>query len=260
MLDLQHATEILLYFCNEMVLIPLIIIGFLSIDKNIFGNATFLLLFTMIYNILLKTLIKIPLAAHLEKTGYAFPSGHMHSSVVFYGWLLLSYKNPLIKLSLAILIASIGFALIYKEYHNIYDIIGSVFFGVFTLLLYKLLSELKMFKSNSFLLGYIMIVISAAMIWYLDIITKLPYEVLDYLRMSFITLCGFTASWTIFAKSITKRPAFISAIVGLLCMFGIYYIAITIKQTMHIQYSFEQALIGILIPIGAAIAAKFRAS
>ena len=93
MLDLNMVTKILLMSCNEIVLVPVIIGGFLAIDRKIFGHATILLMFIMILNSFLKYIFQVPLAAHLNTEGYAFPSGHMSSAITFYGWLILNTKN-----------------------------------------------------------------------------------------------------------------------------------------------------------------------
>ena len=54
MLDLNMVTKILLMSCNEIVLVPVIIGGFLAIDRKIFGHATILLMFIMILKFVFK--------------------------------------------------------------------------------------------------------------------------------------------------------------------------------------------------------------
>ena len=44
--------------CNEIVLVPLIIGGFLALDRKIFGHATILLMFIMILNSFLKSIFQ----------------------------------------------------------------------------------------------------------------------------------------------------------------------------------------------------------
>jgi undecaprenyl-diphosphatase len=39
----------------------------------------------MLFNFALKIIFQVPLPAHIGKQGFAFPSGHMQSSVVLYG-------------------------------------------------------------------------------------------------------------------------------------------------------------------------------
>ena len=117
---LDIIAKFFLIFGQEFVLVPLIIIGFLTLNKKIYGNALFLLLFTMIFNAFLKPIFQIPLAEHLNKTGYAFPSGHMQTAIVFYGWLFIAHKNTLVRSLVSIILLGIGFALIQQKYHNIF--------------------------------------------------------------------------------------------------------------------------------------------
>ncbi|CAM9949327.1 unnamed protein product, partial [Choristocarpus tenellus] len=50
----------------------------------------------------------------------------MSSAITFYGWIILNTKSNFIRFILAALIAGVGFSLIHKGFHNIYDIVGSV--------------------------------------------------------------------------------------------------------------------------------------
>lgn len=253
-INLNTIAEAFLNCGHEMVLVPLIILGFLAFDRKIFGNATFLLLFTMIFNVLLKALFQVPLAAHINKVGYAFPSGHMHSAVVLYGWLLLNMRNSLIKIGLAILITGIAFGLIYQKYHNIYDIIGALFFGVATLVIYSPIARINIFNNKPFLLGYLCIALSICIMWYLNSINSLS----NHVWMAFMVLSGFTISWTIFAKSITKNPPFLGAMFGLAFILGIYYCTIMLKHWANINYDIQWVMVGVLIPLTARITGNFK--
>lgn len=254
MIDLHIIANLFLTCGKEIVLVPLIILGFLTLDRRIFGHATFLLLFAMIFNVLLKSTFQVPLSTHLNKVGYAFPSGHMHSAMVFYGWLLLNVKNSLIRIMLGLLLAGIAFGLIYQQYHDIYDILGAVIFGGITLLIYFPLSRSKVFVNKPFLLGYIIIALSAGIMWYINRTETIS----SHVWMAFMVLCGFTASWTIFAKSITTNPPFLSAIIGFACIIGIYYLTIILKDWTNIDYNFQWVVVGILIPLTARIAGNYR--
>ena len=178
----------------------------------------------------------------------------MQSAIVFYGWLLLNTKNSLIKILLAVLLAGIAFGLIYQQYHNIYDVIGAIIFGGATLLIYSPISKSNIFSNKPFLLGYIMIAISSGIMWYLNNINSLS----NHVWMAFMVLSGFTLSWSIFAKSITKNPPFLSAILGFICILGIYYLTIMLKNWINIDYNFQWVVVGVLIPLTARIAGNFR--
>ena len=101
---IDTIAKFFLVFGQEFILIPLIIIGFLALNKKTYGHTIFLLLFTMIFYTFLKSIFQIPLAEHLNKTGYAFTSGHMQSAIVFYGWLWFAHKNVLVRSITSIII------------------------------------------------------------------------------------------------------------------------------------------------------------
>jgi hypothetical protein len=235
--------------CNEMVLVPLIIFGFLALDRKIFGHATILLMFIMILNSFLKSIFQVPLSEHLNISGYAFPSGHMSSAFTFYGWLFFSTKNNFIRFLLAAVIAGVGFSLVYKGFHNIYDIAGSVFFCTMLLALYAWLSKTKQASDKPFLLGYLMAAFSTGIMWYFNSYATIP----NHVWMAAMVLGGFTLSWTFFAQSIKSNPSILSALIGFLCIIGIYYLFLKVKVMINLPYDFHWAIIGILIPLAAKL-------
>ena len=68
-----------------------------------------------------------------------------------------------------------------------------------------------------------------------------------------MTLTGFTLSWTFFANSLKSNPSLISAIVGFLCIIGIYYLSLKVKLMLDMPYNFQWAIAGLLIPIIAKL-------
>ncbi len=249
MIELEMITKILLMSCNEIVLVPLIIFGFLALDRKIFGHATILLMFVMILNAFLKSIFEVPLSEHLNIEGYAFPSGHMSSAITFYGWLFLSTKNNFIRFILGIVIVGVGFSLINKGFHNSYDIAGSVFFCTILIAAYAWLAKTKHASDKPFLLGYVMAAFSGGILWYFNTNETIP----NHVWMAFMVLVGFTVSWTIFANSIKSNPSVLSAILGFLCIVGIYYLSLKVKVMIDLPYDFQWALVGILIPIAAKL-------
>jgi undecaprenyl-diphosphatase len=195
MQSLDSIAKFFLIFGQEFVLVPLVIIGFLVLNKKTYGNALFLLLFTMIFNPFLKSIFQIPLAEHLNKPGYAFPSGHMQTAIVFYGWLLIAHKNTLVRSIVSIILVGIGCALIQLKYHNLYDVLGAVLFGILTLFIYAIVLQIKLFMEKPFLLGYILIALSIGLLLSMN-------SLLKHTSMAFMVLVGFTLSWTIFSDSI----------------------------------------------------------
>jgi tryptophan-rich sensory protein len=111
-----------------------------------------------------------------------------------------------------------------------------------------------MFNNKPFLLGYIFIALSAGIIWYLNTINSLS----NHVWMAFMVLSGFTISWTIFAKSITKNPPFLGAILGLAFILGVYYLTIMLKNWININYDIQWVMVGVLIPLTARITGNFK--
>lgn len=248
-IDLNMITQIILTSCSEIVLVPLIIGGFLGIDRKIFGHATILLMSIIILNSFLKSIFQTLLSDNLNIETYAFPSGHMSSAITFYGWLALNTKNNFIRFILAALIAGVGYSLIQKGFHSIYDIAGSIFFSAILLGIYTWLARKKQVSNNPPLLGYLMMAFSAGIIWYFNKDNNIPNHVL----MAFMTLIGFTLSWTFFANSIKNNASFLSAVVGSLCIIGIYYLSLQLKIAVSMPYNLQWAIVGIFIPIAAKL-------
>lgn len=98
-----------------------------------------LLLFShMMLNTILKWYFQVPLPEGVNPNTYAFPSGHMHASLVFYGGLLMSYwHTKMLRLLIPLLLVSIGYSLIHMGYHHWLDIYGAWIVGLTGLYLYQ---------------------------------------------------------------------------------------------------------------------------
>lgn len=118
-LSFSHISQVLFIFA----------IGFLFYDRNIFFHAIAIAAFGAIVNVALKGTFKMPLSADLLKVGYAFPSGHMQFSTVFYGWIALMMPYWSIRILIFLLLTSIGFGLVHFDYHTLFDVVGGLTFG-----------------------------------------------------------------------------------------------------------------------------------
>lgn len=141
---LEIIAKIGLFFNQPTVMAAFIFIGFICLDEKIYGKTLILLLFTMTYNVYLKSLWQIPLPVPLE--GWAFPSGHMHSAVIFWGSLALAYRKLWLSALIAFLLALGGYGLIHSIYHYPIDIVGALTFGCATLFVATLLEKTNSFK------------------------------------------------------------------------------------------------------------------
>lgn len=122
------------------ILLPAMVICMIFHRRDIYAKAACFLLWVMIFNTLLKFLFKVPLFEHLGN-GYAFPSGHMHASCAFYGYLL--YKTPrwFVKVLLLLLLGCLGFSLIHCQFHDLKAILGAVGFFILEFAVYYALSR-----------------------------------------------------------------------------------------------------------------------
>jgi hypothetical protein len=149
MLELIAKTGI--FFSQPIVLASVVLVGFLNRNEAIFGRTLLLLLFTMVYNVLLKSIWQIPLPPPLE--GWAFPSGHMHSAVVFWGALAIEFRRFWFSALVVFTLCLTGYGLIYHGYHYPIDIIGSVGFGSLSLLIYNFCKQRPYFTEKPYRLG-----------------------------------------------------------------------------------------------------------
>lgn len=244
----DFTSKFFLSFSNDIILVPLIVTGFICLDKRKYGQAFILLLFTMIFCRILKEYFAIPLNPALKIEGFAFPSGHMQSAVVFYGWLFL-YSNKIVRACCIILLCGIGYGLIQQGYHNISDVGAAVGFGLLTIIIFYNLSRLEFFEKFPYLLGWITIPIAFALMFYSDCIKLIP----PHLWLAFYALIGFTLSWTIFSDKISRSFKIHEKISSLLLAFigigSIYYFLPTFHRTLPDYLQVEWLLAGFIIPL-----------
>lgn len=133
MLIIDLIASFFLKFSHNNIIIPLFFFAYIYLDKKLFFKAAIILLSSVLLNYILKNIFQVPLYPWLGQ-GYAFPSGHMQSTAVLYGFLWLNIKNSKIRTILPIIIFCVGMSLIYFKYHDLKDILGALF--VSSLILY----------------------------------------------------------------------------------------------------------------------------
>ncbi len=148
----------ILFTLHAPFLVPFLLIGYFSRYRPIFTRCIFILLFTLILNPYLKSLWQVPLMPHLGE-GYAFPSGHMQVAVVLWGWLAFEFRRMELSILAFLLIIGTGYSLIHFNYHNSFDIIGGLMFGVLTLMIYYGLNVLFKHKNAGYI-GCVLFVLS----------------------------------------------------------------------------------------------------
>lgn len=246
---LTDVANFILLFSNKPIIAPLIILGYIWISRKIFYDAICLLMFSMILNFALKNTFQVPLSPLLGKQGYAFPSGHMQTSTVLYGWLAFASKNTLLRILIALLLIGIAFSLVYFGYHNYVDITGAVFFAFLLIATYYLISTKK-----PEILRWLVIFFASVLMIYISLIDKIkspPW-------MAFYTLLGFMLSEKLFGKKITSGTLLHKTLTTLVCLIlffiikGLFSIQV-ISQLPSYLYQLQWVLIGFSLPASHVI-------
>lgn len=139
-LFLESFARFCLKFGHITFILPAVVFCMIFFKRDIFAKATCFLLWVMIFNTLLKHLFKVPLFPHLG-TGYAFPSGHMHASAAFYGYILYRTGSNFLKCTLGVLLGCIAFSLIECHFHDFKDVGGALLFAILEIGVYHLLAR-----------------------------------------------------------------------------------------------------------------------
>lgn len=193
-----------LLFSQPIVLASIVLVGFLNRHEALFGRTLLILLFTMIYNVYLKSVWQVPLPPPLE--GWAFPSGHMHSAVVFWGALAMQLKRGWFTLLVCIMLSMSGYGLVYHGYHYPIDIAGAVGFGALTLLIYQFVQKQPFFKEQPYRLGIMLALLAG-----IFILLTPPEARKLHLWQAFGALLGFTLGWFWLTKQQRQQPVSFNA-------------------------------------------------
>ncbi|MCS5712089.1 phosphatase PAP2 family protein [Candidatus Berkiella aquae] len=191
MLELIAKTG--LFFSQPIVLASIVLVGFLNRHEVIFGRTLLILLFTMIYNVYLKSIWQLPLPAPME--GWAFPSGHMHSAVVFWGALAIEFRRFWFSALVVFVLCLAGYGLVYHGYHYPIDIAGAVGFGSLSLLIYRYLQQKSLFKEKPYRLGILLTLLAV-----ICILLTPAFARKLHLWQAFGALIGFTLGWALLSK------------------------------------------------------------
>lgn len=151
--DLTTFMKFITSFCSPVVMITIAIILVIILKRK---NITVLIFGNMIFVIILNFILKLifsrqrPLSYMLiDESGYSFPSGHSMVGIAFYGMIIyITYKlikkvwlRRIFTISLAVLIALIGFSRIYLGVHYPSDVIAGFAFGYMFLILFLLIAR-----------------------------------------------------------------------------------------------------------------------
>lgn len=210
-----------LSFVHDPVLLPLIIIGYIWLDKRTFFHATSILLLGMLVNGALKYTFRIPLSPSLGKAGFAFPSGHMQTSATFYGWLFNSTNKNIIKVGIVIILFGIALGLMHFNYHDIVDVVGGIACAILLISLYKYL--LKRYGDGN--LSIISVILSTFLMIYIHAVDGIR----SHSFMAYYSLIGLSASEFILRNRQADLTNVYKFIATLFCISLLYSIHSFIK-------------------------------
>lgn len=244
---MENLAQIALAFTRETFIIPLIIVGYLWVDKKTFLHAICLVLFSMLFNTALKLAFKVPLASHLGP-GFAFPNGHMQLATVLYGYFLTQTKNRWMRLILIALIVAVGWALVYSGYHDIRDVLGGLFFAGALVVLY--VESLKRQKRG---LVFIMLgVVATLLMVYIDF----AGELLKHVWMAYYALLGLMLSEMLFQKKRVQASVANRSIATVSCFLAVFLITKAFNAAHLPLYlnSLQWLCVGFFIPFSPIFA------
>ncbi|MBS0185629.1 MAG: phosphatase PAP2 family protein [Proteobacteria bacterium] len=252
-----YSAKFFLFFTHETIIVPLIVIGFIMGKREDFKSALYLILFTMIFNTVLKVTFEVPLAPHLQKLGYAFPSGHMQCAFVFYGWLALRTHSFFLKKTILILLIGCAWALVYLKYHTWWDVLGSIIFGIFTLSVYLFLFR-KFGKFNPKLTGIFFFSTPSLFLGYLG------YKgmIFPHVWMAYYALIGFFLAESIFETS--YKLSWKKGLLGILgCLSFIFLIhsffqKFLLEQVPFYIFEIQWLLCAVSLPFSVKILSLFE--
>ena len=231
-------------FSKEALIVPLLIIGYIWVDRRVFYHATCLIMLSILLNAALKITFQMPLIKGLK--GFAFPSGHMQQSAVLYGWLASSYRSKILRIVIACLLSLIATGLIYFGYHTLYDVLGGLFVAIIIIAFYK-----TMIHKTPNLLQLFTIVVACLLLIYIFAYYR---EIPAHIMTTFVILISFIATQHIFGNN-KVTPGVGRKIISTIIAFTIILATKLLFSTeLFIELPFilkqiEWIMIGMVIPL-----------
>ncbi len=131
-----------LLFSNDILLMFASIILYIISKRDDYKYLILLLLFVMIFKTLLKDIFKISPPVSSPSSNYAFPSGHVYFATVFYFWIAFYRHSLKFRLFGVCALVLTSFAIVYKGYHEVPEIIFTFLLGISTVHTYNKFSKI----------------------------------------------------------------------------------------------------------------------
>ena len=235
-LSLDFFFAFLLFFANTPFLFSIVLILYYSFDKNKTEFLAVIMTFVMIFNQFIKSKFQIPLNPELLSHGWAYPSGHTHMNIVFWGMLVfLTRKIWLVPVAFVALTSSF-FGMVHFRFHTWEDIYGGICFGMSTILIFTMLyNRLK----NRFL-TFSAIVFSTYLLIYLFGLPEMSKGYYGWLWNGFAIITAITVTHFVinsakgFLELSYRNYGLLYAIIALCIGFSLNYVLPTSKQYIYI--------------------------
>lgn len=247
----DNLANVLLVFSHSIIIIPLMVLGFIWVDRRIFYHALCLILLSILVNSALKVSFQIPLPSSLGKEWFAFPSGHMQLSTVLYLWLAYKIPNTVLRLAIALLLTGIGLSLIHFGYHNFYDVLGAIVFALLLLLLYSLSSS-RWPK----VIPWMVLVVASVLFTYIHI--RYAHR-LDHVWIAYYALLGVILSEKLVNKKMTamcfahKALATVIYFSAFMMVHAIFQLKL-VSDLPYYLYQLEWFILSFMIPYSCVLA------
>lgn len=211
---LENIAFYLLKIGHITFILPVAVLGMIvsARHQDRYLKAAACLFWVMIINTVLKLLFKVPLMPHLGH-GFAFPSGHMHASCAFYGFLAYEIKKPSVRAVLMLLLALLGSSLIIRHYHDLKDVLGAATFFVTEITLYHQLTR----RGGAVVTMLIAIISAVGAMIYLKTLGPVPFHV----WLAFWGLAGCLITLAL-APNIELKPRALSTAIATLITAGAF--------------------------------------
>ena len=168
-LNSSQIADIILKIFDLHILTLALMLGYLCWNRELFGRAIALALFSMIENPALKAIWKIPLPESVSSHGWAFPSGHMQLLICLMGVLFIGIPSKIIRMFFVLAAVFVAIAIRYKGYHNAFDLAGGAFFGILTVAAFYWMYTRPFFAKNQSLVPWALVAISVPLLYILSV-------------------------------------------------------------------------------------------
>ncbi|WP_152606904.1 phosphatase PAP2 family protein [Candidatus Jidaibacter acanthamoebae] len=224
--------------------------GFVLINRNAFGSALFITIFTMALNAYLKSIWQVPLNPELNKEGWAFPSGHTQSSCVFWFFLSLMLEKRWMIICIPVVLLGVVSGIVHFGYHEWYEILAAIgFAGLEIIFFFYLLKIWDYYQIGFYHLGFLLSIVIVLFLSLLLLPNKQGYF---WLWNGLGGMLGISIGWMllerIFENYEIKHKLVMSGI--LLALFGGIYFGFHFDETKIVYNSIITFIIGLVISIG----------